>query len=73
MAFTSKEHHQVLHIIMATVCDETPTNWSKIVEAIKAKMEIDSWLDVRKVLQYTMNHKMIVKIDHIEDELYMRM
>lgn len=73
MALTSKDHHQVLHIIMATVDDETPTNWFDIVEAIKAKMEIDSWVDVRLVLQYTIHHKMIVKINDLENELYIRM
>jgi len=71
MTINAKTQNKVFNIIMETVTDE-PTSWGKIVEAVKAKVEIKNWLDVRGVLQFCINENKIQRIKNVMKEEYIK-
>jgi Fe2+ or Zn2+ uptake regulation protein len=72
MQMKTTDQHKVLHILQETITTE-PVAWQVIVEAVKKQITIKNWLDVRGVLQYMLDQKMIARVNSVTFEEYYKL
>lgn len=66
------DQHKVLHILQETITTE-PVAWQAIIEAVSKDMKVKNWLDVRGVLQYMLDQKMIARVQSVMVEEYYKL
>ena len=68
--------HKVLAILQAIIVDETgteATSWQEIVKVVGAEIKVKNWLDVRGIIQYMLNNKMIARVNNVHVEAYYKL
>jgi hypothetical protein len=73
MGIGAKKQAAVLKVLLKTVVAGKETSWTAIMAAVVADgIEIKNWMDVRGVLQWTINKKVIARTPGTMTENYVR-
>jgi len=71
MALTLTKQTQVLTILHKSIT-ATPVDWEALMSAVKSEVQIKNWLDVRGVLQFLIDQKVVMRIDRADVEQYVK-
>ena len=69
---SQKRDNEIGEILYKTIQAKSAVSWKVIVGAVKAKMEIKNWYEVRDVLQAFLDSNIIKRVPNYNVEEYLR-